>query len=191
MSAYILKGDQKELDKVIRENRIRVSRGVISITPAEPETALDEDSVKTLIESHNALHEERQRLIAERNRLAELTGMVVSLAVEGCQAIPDDLSASLAEFGIIVPKIAETVENTAEISENLTESVPNSAETANMEAEPDAMDNKHIEVDDMLEVNLDADDKTPVSNDTKDVSEDDAKEAAPAKKISKRSKKSE
>ena len=191
MSAYILKGDQKEVDKVIRENRIRVSRGVISITPAVPDTALDEDSVKTLIEGHRALGEERQQLIADRNRLAELTDKVVTIAVEGGQTIPDDVTASLDAFGIIVPKIAETAENTAEIGENLTESVSNSAETANMEAEPDAMDNKHIEVDDMLKVNLDADDKTPVSNDTKDVSEDDAKEAAPAKKTSKRSKKSE
>ena len=187
MSAYILKGDQKELDKVIRENRIRVSRGVISITPAEPDTVLDEDSVKTLIESHKALHEEHQRLIAGHNRLAELTGMVVSLAVEGGQTIPDDLTASLSDFGIIVPKIGETAENTAEIGENITESVPNSTEPT----EPDAMDNKHIEVDDFQEVDVDADDKTPVNDDTKDVSEDDAKEAAPAKKTSKRSKKSE
>ncbi len=191
MSAYILKGDQKEVDKVIRENRIRVSRGVISITPAVPDTALDEDSVKTLIEDHRALGEERQQLIADRNRLAELTDKVVTIAVEGGQTIPDDVTASLAAFGIIVPKIAETAENTAEIGENHTESVPNSAETANMEAEPDAMDNKHIEVDDFHEMDLDADDKTPVINDTKDVSEDDAKEAAPAKKTSKRSKKSE
>lgn len=191
MSAYILKGDQKEVDKVIRENRIRVSRGVISITPAEPDTVLDEDSVKTLIESHKALHEERQHLIAGHNRLAELTGMVVSLAVEGGQTIPDNLTASLSDFGIIVPKIGKTAENTAEIGENLTKSVPNTPENANIDSEPAAMDNKHIEVEDMQEVDLDADDKTPVSNDTKDVSEDDAKEAAPAKKTSKRSKKSE
>ena len=191
MSAYILKGEPKELDKVLRENRIRISRGVISITPAEPEASLDDDSVKTLIEGHRTLGEERQQLIADRNRLREITDKVVTIAVEGGLTIPDDVTASLANFGIIVPKIAETAENTAEIGENLTESVPNSAETANMEAEPDEMDNKHIEVEDMREVNLDADDKTPVSNDTKDVSEDDAKEAAPAKKISKRSKKSE
>lgn len=187
MKEYILKGDPKELDKVFRENRIRISRGVISITPAEPETALDEDSVKTLIESHSVLHKERQQLIADRNRLAKITDKVVTIAVVGGQTIPDDVTASLADFGIIVPKIAETAENTAEIGENLTESVPNSTETT----EPDAMDNKHIEVEDMLEENLDADDKTPVSNDTKDVSEDDAKETAPAKKTSKRSKKSE
>lgn len=177
MSAYILKGDPKELDKVIRENRIRVSRGVISITPAEPDTALDEDSVKTLIEGHRVLGEERQRLIAGHNRLAELTGMVVSLAVEGGQTIPDDLSASLAEFGIIVPKIEETAENTAEISENLPESVPNLGESENIENEnPDAMDHKNVEVDDMIEADLDADDKTPVINDTKDVPAADSKE---------------
>lgn len=191
MSAYLLKGDPKELDKVIRENRIRVSRGVISITPAEPEAALDEDSVKTLIESHNVLHEERQHLIADLNRLAELTDKVVAIAVDGRQTIPDDVTASLADFGIIVPKIAETAENTAEIGENLTESVPNSAETTNMEAEPDAMDNKHIEMEDMQEMNPDADDKTPVINDTKDVPATDSKETETAKKVTKRSKKSE
>lgn len=191
MKAYILKGEPNELDKVLRENRIRVSRGVISITPAEPEAALDEDSVRTLVESHCALEEERARLIADRNRLADLTGIVVSIAVNGGQSIPEDVTASLADFGIIVPKIAETAENTAEIGENIKESVLNSSETANMEQDPDAMDDKHVEVEDMQEVDLDADDKTPVSNDTKDVSEDDAKEAAPSKKTSKRSKKSE
>lgn len=35
--SYILKGDPKEVEKVIRENRIRVNRGVISFTPVEPE----------------------------------------------------------------------------------------------------------------------------------------------------------
>lgn len=191
MKAYILKGEPNELDKVLRENRIRVSRGVISITPAEPEAALDEDSVRTLVDSHSALEEEHVRLIADRNRLADLTGIVVSIAVNGGQSIPEDVTASLADFGIIVPKISETAENTAEIGENLTESVPNTPENANIYSEPDAMDNKHIEVGDFQEVDLDADDKPPVIDDTKDVSEDDAKEAAPAKKTSKRPKKSE
>ena len=106
----------------------------------------------------------------------------MSIAVEGGQTIPEEIAGRLAEFGIIVPKISETAENTAEIGENLTESVPNTPENANIDSEPAAMDNKHIEVEDMQEVNLDADDKTPVSDDTKDVSEDDAKEAAPAKR---------
>lgn len=191
MPAYILKGDSKEVDKILRENRIRISRGVISITPAEPETALDEDSVKTLVESHTAMGEERQRLIVDNLELADLAGLVVSIAVEGGQTIPEEIAGRLAKFGIIVPKISETAENAAEIGENLTESVPNTPENANIDSEPDAMDNKHIEVGDFQEVDLDADDKTPVSDDTKDVSEDDAKEAAPAKKTSKRPKKSE
>lgn len=191
MKAYVLKGEPNELDKVLRENRIRVSRGVISITPAEPEAALDEDSVRTLVESHSALEEERVRLIADRNRLADLTGIVVSIAVNGGQSIPEDVTASLAKFGIIVPKISETAENMAEIGENLTESVPSTPENANMDSAPDAMDNKHIEVGDLQEVDLDADDKTPVSDDSKDVPANDAKEASPAKKKSTRSKKSE
>lgn len=191
MPAYILKGESKEVDKILRENRIRISRGVISITPAEPDAALDEDSVKTLVESHTAMGEERQRLIVDNLELADLAGLVVSIAVEGGQTIPEDIAERLAKYGIIVPKISETAENTAEIGENLTESVPNTPENANIDSEPDAMDNKHIEVGDFQEVDLDADDKTPVSDDTKDVSEDDAKEAASAKKTSKRSKKSE
>lgn len=191
MPAYILKGESKEVDKILRENRIRISRGVISITPAEPDAALDEDSVKTLVESHTAMGEERQRLIVDNLELADLAGLVVSIAVEGGQTIPEDIAGRLAKFGIIVPKISETAENTAEIGENLTESVPNTPENANIDSEPDAMDNKHIEVGDFQEVDLDADYKTPVSDDTKDVSEDDAKEAASAKKTSKRPKKSE
>lgn len=33
---YILSGDPKEVEKVIRENRIRVDRGVIEFTPYQP-----------------------------------------------------------------------------------------------------------------------------------------------------------
>lgn len=178
MKAYILKGDPKELDKVLRENRIRISRGVISFTPAEPESALDEDSIKTLIESHNVLHEERQHLIADRNRLADLTDKVVSIAVEGGQTIPEGVAASLGEFGIIVPKITETVpeiaENVVNDGENVPETVPSNPETVE--------DSKTVEVEDMTEANLD---------DVKDEPEVDSKEApAPTPKKT-RSKKSE
>lgn len=178
MKAYILKGDPKEVDKVLRENRIRISRGVISFTPAEPDAALDEDSVKTLIESHNVLHEERQHLIADRNRLAELTDKVVSIAVEGGQTIPEDVAASLGEFGIIVPKITETV---PEIAENVVNDGENVPETVPSNPEP-VEDSKTVEVEDMTEANLD---------DVKDEPEVDSKEApAPTPKKT-RSKKSE
>ena len=107
MPAYILKGESKEVDKILRENRIRISRGVISITPAEPETALDEYSVKTLIESHSALGEERVQLIAEKNRLAELAGLVVSIAVEGGQTIPEEIAGRLPNSALSFPKSAK------------------------------------------------------------------------------------
>ena len=38
MKTYILTGDPAEVEKVIRENRIRISRGVISITPVDTES---------------------------------------------------------------------------------------------------------------------------------------------------------
>lgn len=41
---YILKGDPKEVAKVLQENRIRVDRGVISFTPCQPESALESGS---------------------------------------------------------------------------------------------------------------------------------------------------
>lgn len=37
-TAYILEGDPRELEKVIRENRIRINRGVISFAPVEPDS---------------------------------------------------------------------------------------------------------------------------------------------------------
>lgn len=178
MKAYILKGDPKEVDKVLRENRIRISRGVISITPAEPDTALDENSVKTLVESHTAMSEECQRLVVEMHELADLTGLIVSIAVEGGQTIPEDIAERLAKFGIIVPKIAEPVSesagNVANVGENVPETVPNT---------PDSVeDNKSVETEDMTEVNLD---------DVKDAPEEDTKEAPAPTAKKKRAKKSE
>ena len=53
------------------------------------------------------------------------------------------------------------------------------------------MDNKYVDPDEFQEVDLDADDKTLIEDDSKDVPADDTKKAASAKKTSKRSKKSE
>ena len=164
MEAYILKGDRKEVDKGLRENRIRVERGVISFAPVQPETALDEDSVKTLSESHTVLLEERQQLIADRNRLRELTDKVVTIAVEGGQTIPEDVTAGLGEFGIILPKIAETVPESTENVVNDGKTVP---ETVPNDSDP-MEDSKSIDVEEMTEVNLD---------DVKDAPDADTKEA--------------
>lgn len=132
---YILKGDPKEVAKVIRENRIRVQRGVISFTPVEPETVIED--------------------------------------VEE----------------VVTPDTTESVEDTA--TPDTSEDAPTNEETDTNTEPAEPMDDKNIEVEDVKEVDLDADDKTTAPDDTKDVQEDDVKETTPAKKTSKRSKKSE
>jgi len=74
---------------------------------------------------------------------------------------------------LTVPNATEPAENAADNSEN-----------------PDAVDDKNVEVEDMLEADLDADDKTPVINDTKDVPATDSNETETTKKTTRRSKKS-
>lgn len=78
---------------------------------------------------------------------------------------------------LTVPDAMETADDTAD-------------ETAEVNNIPDAMDSKNVEVEDMLEADLDADDKTPVINDTKDVPATDSKETETTKKTTRRSKKS-
>lgn len=161
---YILKGDPKEVAKVLQENRIRVDRGVIEFAPCQPDPALDADSIATL----------REALEASEKSCQEMAQGHVELA-----GVTRDVIAIIAENGISVPKSEETVPNTDETADNTGESVP---ETVPNEAE--AMeDNKAVEAGtDMKEVNLD---------DVKDAPEEEAKsEPAPAPKKT-RSKKSE
>lgn len=191
---YILKGDPKEVAKVLQENRIRVDRGVIAFTPCQPEPVLDTDSIATLRQALEASEKSCQEMAAGHVELAGATRDVIAIITENGITVPEDITARLAKFGIIIPNFTETAENTAEIGENLTESVPNATDSASLEFKhetPDAMDDKHIEVEDLQEVDLDADDKNLSGDDSKDVPANDAKEAAPAKKKSKRSKKSE
>lgn len=175
---YILKGDPKEVAKVLQENRIRVDRGVIEFTPCQPDSALDADSIATLREDLDAKTKACMEMAAGHIELAELTGLVVAIAVEGGQTIPEDITERLAKFGIIVPKIAETVPNDSPNVENDGSNVPET-----VPKEPEAVeDNKTVDAGtDMKEVNLD---------DVKDAPEEEAKaEPAPAPKKT-RSKKS-
>ncbi len=49
MEKYIITGQEKELERVLREQRIRVSRGLITITPiSECGLVTEEDALKTL-----------------------------------------------------------------------------------------------------------------------------------------------
>lgn len=113
MKKYILTGKPSEVEKVIRENRIRIGRGDIVITP------LQDDGVP-----------------------------------EGPE-VPDE-------------PIADESESKG----------------------PEQMDDKNVGLEDMKEVDLDADEKN-IPDDSKDVQADDTKETKPAKKTSNRTKNSE
>lgn len=174
---YILKGDSKEVSKILQENRIRVDRGVIEFTPCQPGPVLDADSIATLQEDLDAKTKACMEMAASQVELASIIRELVAATAKGGMAIPDDLAARLSKFGFTVPKIDETVPNTAEIADNDRESVPEV-----VPKEPETVeDNKVVEAEDMTEVDLD---------DVKDAEETDTKEApAPAPKKT-RSKKS-
>lgn len=107
---YILKGDPKEVAKVLQENRIRVDRGVISFTPCQPDSALDADSIATLRAELEAKTNECVEMAADQLVLANLAEAVADIVVENGIVIPDDLSAQLAKF-ITVPNEPEAVED--------------------------------------------------------------------------------
>lgn len=175
---YILRGDSKEVAKVLQENRIRVERGVIEFTPVQPDAALDADCIETIKESHAAIAADCQRMTVAQHELAEIIREILASAMAHGGVLSDELAGRLDKFGIIVPKIAESVPESAETPENEGENVPETVPSA-----PEPMeDNKNVEVEDMTEVNLD---------DVKDIPEEDSKpEPAPTPKKS-RSKKSE
>lgn len=91
---YILRGNEKDVANVIQEQRIRVGRGVISITPiTECGLITEEDAQKTLddqlavrdakISEHTASLEEKDKMISELTAsLAEKDGMISSLTTE-------------------------------------------------------------------------------------------------------------
>lgn len=91
---YILSGNEKDVANVIQEQRIRVGRGVISITPiSECGLIREEDARKTLddqlaaraakISEHTTSLEEKDKMISELTAsLAEKDGMIFTLTTE-------------------------------------------------------------------------------------------------------------
>lgn len=174
---YILKGDPKEVAKVLQENRIRVDRGVIEFTPCQPESALDADSIATLREDLDAKTKSCMEMAASQIELACIIDELVDVITEEGITISKEFADRLAKFGVTVPKSAETVPNTAETAditgERVPEVVPNEPETVE--------DDKTVDAGDMTEVNLD---------DVKDTEEADTKDApapTPKKRRSKTS----
>lgn len=108
---YILKGDPKEVAKVLQENRIRVDRGVIAFTPCQQDPVLDADSIATLREALEASEKSCQEMAEGHVELAGVTRDVLAIVAEKGITVPEDLAARLAQFGIDVPKEPETVED--------------------------------------------------------------------------------
>lgn len=179
---YILEGEPKEVAKVIQENRIRAERGVIKFTPAQPETELDGDAIRTLIESHDAITKDCQRMAVAQHELADITREILASAMAHGGVLSDELATRLDKFGITVPKIEETVENPTLV---VPESEENPENVADSVPEPGTND------DDMVEVNLD-DVKDAPASDVKSEPEADIKDAPePTPKKKTRTKKSE
>lgn len=75
---YILEGNEKELGRVLREQRVRVGRGLIKITPISGVLVSPEDAPKTV----DAKMEELVASLAEKDELiASLTGECDTLKV--------------------------------------------------------------------------------------------------------------
>lgn len=75
---YILEGNEKELERVLREQRIRVSRGLVKITPISGILVPEEDVLKSI----EARTEELNDLLAGKDELiASLTGECDTLKV--------------------------------------------------------------------------------------------------------------
>ena len=178
--AYILKGDPKEVDKVIRENRIRANRGVISFTPVEPDKA---DVSDKIAETTQEIAEAKEAAEKSTKAFAELAVQLVNIAVEHGAELPEDMRMQLAELGVSVPEDGETDNNSGEnipvngnIDGDIIPKQPEDAVNENVTENPEQMDDKTPDVDDLKEVDLD-DDKTPDVDDSKDVPAADVKEA--------------
>lgn len=70
---YLLDGDKKALESVIKEQRIRIGRGLISITPVSEAGLVSEEDVKKTFESQqkviDELSEKNESLLKENEQL--------------------------------------------------------------------------------------------------------------------------
>lgn len=186
--SYILKGDPKEVEKVIRENRIRANRGVISFTPVVPDKS---DVSDKIAETSQEIAEAKDAAEKSTKAFAELAAQLVNIAVEHGAELPEDMRMHLAELGVSVPETSESVLKNPDSAQNEPENVPETTDSVTENENPEQMDDKILEMEDMKEIDLDIDDKTLETDDSKDVPAVDTKEAETPKKTSKRSKKSE
>lgn len=108
---YILKGDPKEVAKVLQENRIRVDRGVIEFTPCRPDPALDAGCIATLREDLEAKTKACMEMATSQVELACIIDELVDVITEEGITISKELADRLVKFGVTVPNEPEAVED--------------------------------------------------------------------------------
>ena len=122
MLMYLINGDKKALESVIKEQRIRIGRGLISITPVSEAGLVTEEDVEKALES-------KQKVI---DGLSEEN--------ESYKKEIDELKARLAELDSHVDDAKDVPEEEAKIVEHAdTKEVP-----AEDDKEADIQDEKKV-----------------------------------------------
>ena len=158
---YILTGDPVEIEKVIRENRVRANRGKVKFSPIESETAMPENCIETLKEVVESRGEEVRQMIISHQELAALTSEVLLIAAANGVSMSEEIKERLNTFGIIVPDVSE--------ADAVSEDAATDTE------KPVDLDNNNIDTDDLQEVDMDELDKSVAISDTKEIAISDTK----------------
>lgn len=135
---YIIEGNEKELERVLREQRIRVGRGLIVITPVTGCGLVTEEDALKLVEAKT---EELNALLEEKD------GLIVSLTGER-----DSLNVRITE-------LEATLSNNDD--GNMTENDNKILELTDSKT-TDLADSKEVAEDDSMFVDIDAD--NPIGN---------------------------
>ena len=90
---YLLDGDKKALESVIKEQRIRIGRGLITVTPVPEAGLVPEEDVKKTFESQQKVIDE----LSEKNKRyeKEIDGLKTKLAeldshVDDTKDVPEE-----------------------------------------------------------------------------------------------------
>lgn len=102
---YLLNGEKKALESVIKEQRIRIGRGLISITPVSEAGLVSEEDVEKALES-------KQKVIDE-----------LSVENESQKKEIDELEAKLAELDSHVDDAKDVQEDNKNVEQTDTKEV--------------------------------------------------------------------
>lgn len=140
---YILKGNPQDVEKVIRENRIRVQRGVISFTPLDCDVHTDNSDVIANLQERCedlqlSLDKECEEHSAACKRANDLESTITRLKEAGV-----DIDLILDEQ----PEATDSKEDVAEVTDTKEEPQADSKEepapdTKEPEATPEVTDTK-------------------------------------------------